>query len=52
MRQSGLVGIIHIIFVTVRDGYSTARAWQVMAAFALIVAIPIALIVGLILLVI
>ncbi|MCP3730634.1 hypothetical protein M9978_09360 [Sphingomonas sp. MG17] len=50
MRESGLFGIIQIVFVTVRDGYSTARAWQVMAAFALLAAIPIALVVGIALL--
>lgn len=48
MRESGLVGIIHIVFATVRDGYSTARAWQVMAVFALIAALPVALLAGLI----
>lgn len=34
MRESGLYGIINIVFRTVRDGFGIARAWQVMAAFA------------------
>ncbi len=51
MRESGLLGFLQIVFVTVRDGYSTARAWQVMAVFALIAALPIALIVGIVLLI-
>lgn len=40
MRDSGLYGLINIVFRCVRDGFGTARAWQVMAAFA---AIPVAL---------
>ncbi|MBX3595750.1 hypothetical protein [Sphingomonas sp.] len=34
MRESGLVGLLQVIFACVREGYGRARAWQVMAGFA------------------
>lgn len=49
MRESGLVGIISIVFRTVRDGFGTARAWLVMAGFAAIPLLLLALILLLIL---
>jgi hypothetical protein len=52
MRENGSLGLMRVIFECVRDGFSTARAWQVMAVFALIAILPIALIAGLIWLVI
>jgi hypothetical protein len=49
MRESGLIGIISIVFRTVRDGYGTARAWQVIAVFASVPLLLLALILLLIL---
>ena len=48
MRESGLFGLIQIVFLCARDGFSTARAWQIMAVFALLLALPVALLAGLI----
>lgn len=49
MRESGLYGLINIIFRTVRDGFGTARAWLVMAVFASVPLLLIALILLLVL---
>lgn len=47
MRETGFIGLFQVIFRCVRDGISTTHAWAVMAGFALLAIIPIALIVGL-----
>lgn len=48
MRETGFVGLFRVIFECVRDGYGSARAWQVMAGFALLFALPFLLIAGIV----
>lgn len=40
MRESGFLGLMQVIFDCVRDAFGLARAWTVMAVFALIFATP------------
>lgn len=40
MRESGFLGLMQVIFSSVRDGFGLRRAWSVMAVFALILSAP------------
>lgn len=40
MRESGFLGLLQVIFHSVRDGFGLRRAWTVMAVIALILAAP------------
>lgn len=51
MRESGLIGFFRVVFETVRDGYSTGRAWLVISIMILIPLIPALLLAGLLLLI-
>ena len=44
MRESGFLGLMQVIFSCVRDAFGVTRAWVVMLVFALIFAIPVAVI--------
>jgi hypothetical protein len=50
IRNNGFLGLMEIIFVTVRDGYGVRRAWVVITIIALILSLPLLILAGLILL--
>lgn len=47
MRDNGLIGLLQVIHACVREAFGSARAWTVMAAFALIVIVPLGLVAAL-----
>lgn len=47
MRDNGLIGLLQVIHACVREAFGSARAWTVMAAFALILIVPFGLVAAL-----
>ncbi|WP_186456932.1 hypothetical protein [Sphingomonas suaedae] len=48
MRESGFVGLIQVVFRCAQAGFGSTRAWAVVATMLLLVALPVALVAGLI----
>lgn len=50
MRESGFVGLIQVVFRCAQAGFGSTRAWAVVATMLLLLALPVVMVAGLILL--